>query len=205
MELASRSVVHLRDGLRGHVASAEIESRSGTIEVVLDDGRTIQAPAKALVRLADGEYRLDVAIPSSSSGLAVGSAEGEMVIPVVVEEAIVSKKEVVTGTVRVARTVTSREETVDLPLFRDEVEVRRVPVGRTIDAAPAIRQEGDTTIIPVVEEVLVVETRLRLVEELHVTRRRTEHHEPKVVTLRSEKATVERVDDARPARPLPMS
>lgn len=37
--------------------------------------------------------------------------------------------------------------------------------------APEIRTEGDVTIVPVLEEVLVVEKRLVLKEELHIRRR----------------------------------
>ncbi len=43
-----------------------------------------------------------------------------------------------------------------------------MPVGRVVDEAPAARAEGDTTIIPVVEERLVVVKQLFLVEEIHV-------------------------------------
>jgi len=62
-----------------------------------------------------------------------------------------------------------------------------------IDEAPEIRHEGDTTIIPVLEEVLVVEKRLILREELHIIRRREEHRDPQKVTLRKENVEVERV------------
>jgi stress response protein YsnF len=44
-------------------------------------------------------------------------------------------------------------------------------MGRIVETAPEIRTEGDVTILPVVEEVLVVEKRLVLKEELHIRRR----------------------------------
>jgi stress response protein YsnF len=66
-----------------------------------------------------------------------------------------------------------------------------VPAGRFIDAVPEIRHEGDVTIIPVVEEVAVVETRLWLREEVHVTRRRVTVEMPQTVTLRREELRVE--------------
>jgi len=88
------------------------------------------------------------------------------------EEAVVSKHEVETGRVRIRKTVRERREVVDQPLFREEIEVRRVPADRMLDAPLEVRQEGDTTIVPVMEEVLVVHKRLRLKEELHITRRR---------------------------------
>ncbi|MFD1693079.1 DUF2382 domain-containing protein [Azotobacter chroococcum] len=67
---------------------------------------------------------------------------------------------------------------------------------------PQVRQEGDVTVIPVLEEVLVVEKRLVLKEELRV--RRVVHEEPHSVpvTLRREQVTVERTPQkSRPPKP----
>ncbi len=58
------------------------------------------------------------------------------------------------------------------PLFREDCDVQRVEVKRIIDKPVEIRQDGDTLIIPLMEEVLVVERRLMLREELHIKRRR---------------------------------
>jgi stress response protein YsnF len=77
-------------------------------------------------------------------------------------------------------------------LVRERVEVETIPIGRRIDAMPAVRQEGDTTIVPVVEEVLYTERRLFLKEEVHIKRVRiTERHQETVV-LRHQEAVVER-------------
>ena len=75
----------------------------------------------------------------------------------------------------------------------EEVEVERVPVNRLVEGPVAVRQEGDTTIVPLVEEILVVEKRLMLKEELRITKRRVEEHAPQRITLRTEEATVERI------------
>jgi uncharacterized protein (TIGR02271 family) len=58
-----------------------------------------------------------------------------------------------------------------------------------------VRHVGDTMIIPLLEEVLVVEKRLMLKEELHVRKESVETHRPQRVMLRSEEAFVERVGD----------
>jgi Domain of unknown function (DUF2382) len=50
------------------------------------------------------------------------------------------------------------------------VEIERFPIGRPVDSAPAIRQQGDTTILSVFEEVFVVERKLVLKEEIHIKR-----------------------------------
>jgi stress response protein YsnF len=74
--------------------------------------------------------------------------------------------------------------------------VERMPVGRFVEAAPAIRQESDTTVYPVVVEVLVVEKRLRLVEEVRVTRRQATRHAREEIALRREEIAVEHVADS---------
>ena len=117
-----------------------------------------------------------------------------IVVPAVQEEASVTVREVETGGVRVHKTVSEQPHAVDAYLRRDEVVVEHVAIDRIVplSEAPGARQEGDTLIIPVLEEVLVVETRCRIKEEIHITRsQRTEHHAEHVV-LRSEDVTVER-------------
>ena len=113
------------------------------------------------------------------------------VIPVLREELRVSKREVETGRVVVHKTVSERDENVEMLLRRTDVSVERVPVGRTVTEAPASRQEGDVLIIPVLEEVLVVEKRLVLKEELHIRKTTTERTAHEVVRLRTETATIE--------------
>jgi uncharacterized protein (TIGR02271 family) len=118
------------------------------------------------------------------------------IIPVVEEQAVVRKRKRVTGAVRVRTVVREHEQVVDEPLAVETVEVERVPLGRWVEAAAAVRQEGETTVIPVLEEVVVVERRLRLVEEVRVTRRRTTERASERVTLRREEVVVERLDAA---------
>lgn len=113
------------------------------------------------------------------------------VIPVLREELKVSKREVETGRVVVHKTVSERDENVEMLLRRTDVSVERVPVGRTVTEAPASREEGDVLIIPVLEEVLVVEKRLVLKEELHIRKTTTERTAHEVVRLRTESVKIE--------------
>jgi uncharacterized protein (TIGR02271 family) len=77
------------------------------------------------------------------------------------------------------------EEAVSVgdPLFTEDVQVERVTINRMLDAPLEVRQDGDTTIIPVVEEVITVQKRLLLREEVRITRRRVEVREPRKLTL----------------------
>jgi uncharacterized protein (TIGR02271 family) len=116
----------------------------------------------------------------------------EEVIPLVEERVVVDKRRVESGRVRVRTRVETREEIVRAELARDEVIVDRVPIGREVQTVPDIRQEGEVTIMPVVEEVLVVEKRLVLVEEIHLRRRRTIEEYAQPVTLASQRAEIVR-------------
>jgi stress response protein YsnF len=118
------------------------------------------------------------------------------VIPVVEERAIVRKRKKLTGGVRVRTVVRETEETISEPLTTEEVEVERVPLGHWVEAPVPVRQEGDTTIVTLVEEVVVVEKRLRATEEVRITRQRTTSQPSQRVTLRREEAVVERLDAA---------
>ncbi len=118
------------------------------------------------------------------------------VIPLVEERAVILKRKKVTGGLRVRTVVRESEEVIDEPLTTDEIEVERVPLGRWVEAPIPIRQEGETTIITLLEEVAVVEKRLRATEEVRITRRRTVRQAAQHVTLRREEAVVERLDAA---------
>jgi stress response protein YsnF len=67
-----------------------------------------------------------------------------------------------------------------------------VPINRIVTEALPVRYEGDTTIISLLEEVLVVEKRLMLREEVHIKRVHKEVHKPQEVLLREERVEVVR-------------
>ena len=111
------------------------------------------------------------------------------------EELAVVKEKLETGRVRVSTRTHEREAVVDEDLARERVEIETIPMNLRIDAMPQVRQEGDTTIIPVVEEQLVVERRLMLKEEVRIRRvRSTVRHQEKV-KLRYQEAVVTRQED----------
>ena len=109
------------------------------------------------------------------------------------EELEVTRLLVKGQTVRVSTRTTTHDQDVDEPLTQETVQVERVVIGRAIEAAPPVRVEGDVTIIPVVEETLIVERRLILKEEIHMRRVRTIEHHRETVTLRRQEAEVTRL------------
>ena len=78
-----------------------------------------------------------------------------------------------------------------------------MPLDLLVDARPAIRQEGDTIIVPVVEEIMVVEKRLLLKEEIHIRRQQVVQHIRQPVRLRSEEVSLEREPPLNPNNVTP--
>ena len=123
---------------------------------------------------------------------------GKLVVPVVHEQFRVDKHTVDTGRgVRIHKSVSEQRHTIEEELLRDAVAVRRVAVDRIVppSQAPVTRQEGDTLIVPVLEEVLVVEKRLRIREEIHITRTHSPQLHAETDTLRTEQVANERFDE----------
>ena len=123
----------------------------------------------------------------------IPSAAETDIVPLLEEEAHIRKREVSTGTVRIRTAVDTVEEMARAELHGETVEVLRVPVDRVVDQAPPTRTEDGVTIVPVLEEVLFVEKRLVLKEELHIRRHATTETVEMPVTLRKQRAIVERV------------
>lgn len=130
--------------------------------------------------------------PTSTPLDAVTAGAEGLRIPILQEEVTVETREQELERVRVVTSSSTAQVAVDATLERDEVEVRRVPVGREVTEAPAIREDGDLTIVPVLEERLIVEKRLFLVEEIHLVRRRVSKTVSIPAELRRTKVEIER-------------
>lgn len=108
------------------------------------------------------------------------------------ERVDVDKRVRETGRVTVSTVTHTRDQVVEELLSDQRVEVEHVVVDRVVEEMPAVREEGDTIIIPIVEEVVVVERRLMLRKEVRITRVRSTRHHHEVVQLRSQEVVVSR-------------
>ena len=114
----------------------------------------------------------------------------EIRIPIIREELVVGKETIETGKVRIEKSVSTEEVSFDLSLTEESYKVVRVPKNEEVAVTPAIRHEGDLTIIPVVREVAVIQKKLMLVEEIHVRRSLTPRETTLHETIRSEEVEV---------------
>lgn len=119
--------------------------------------------------------------------------EAGTTISIIEETLQVEKRVVETGTVRLHKRVQEYQETLDEPLIVRTFDVQRVALNRPVESTPTVRQEGETTIYPLVEEQLVLTKQLILKEEVRITKRETERRDNQVVNLRRESLTVERI------------
>ncbi len=171
-----------KTGAQGRVLG-ELDAADGHMVVVEFEGNEYQLPRDTLVAQGDDSFLL----PLSLSELALA----RQVIPVVHEEVDIGKR-VVSEQVRVYTAVRERPEAVNVELEDIEVSVEHVPVGRVLEGKAEMRTEGDVTIIPIVEERVVVTKQLYLKEEVRITRKRTTRTHTDTVTLREEEVKVER-------------
>lgn len=160
----------------------------------------------AVVDFGDRRHRLSRDLleprPDGSFALALNADEletletnpsaEEYVIPLVEEELVIGKREQ-QQRLRVHKQVGTRTEHIEVPLLRSEFEIERVPIGRPVDEAPEAREEDGVTIIPVMEERLVLHKQLVLKEEIHLIRRQVTETYRDEVTLREEEVSVERL------------
>ena len=114
-------------------------------------------------------------------------------MPLLEEHAKIDKRTVTTGKVRVVTHTETVEETVR-PFSRERKrEIVAVELDQTGSGpAPLIRTEDGVTIIPILEEVLVVEKRLLLKREIRISKRSTTETVEIPVSLRRQRAKVER-------------
>lgn len=199
-----------QNGVEGTIvdeAALSIDSAQRLL-VRFQNGKQVLVPRELLNLQKDGRYHLAANIEAlmtnqgtpgqtDISHTSIASSEdatGELplVIPVVEERVQVQTRLSETGRVELHKTVHEHTEVVDPPLQSEEIEIERVAVNRIVDEPIPIRHEGDTMIISLLEEVLVVEKRLVLREEVHIKKLQKEVHDPQEVLLRKEQVEVVR-------------
>ena len=171
------------------IVAGELNLARAYTELRMSNGQVVRLPTEILHSGGGRTPDFSGSHPASSE---LQSDAASLVVPIVEEQLIVGKRTVATGTVRLEKTVQEYQQALDEPLAVRTFDIERVVLNRVIDAVPEVRQEGDTTIYPLIEERLILTKELILKEELHVTKRDTERRDTQVVTLLREHMTVER-------------
>lgn len=113
-------------------------------------------------------------------------------IPIVEETVSLGTRRVPGDRVRISTRTEEVDHLLPAELSSVAVDVSRVAVGRKVDAVPEVVTTDDLTIIPVVEERLVVTRELYLREEIHVRRVHTVETVEIPATTRRQIAEIDR-------------
>jgi uncharacterized protein (TIGR02271 family) len=106
----------------------------------------------------------------------------------------VDKQPVKTGEVRVGKRVVEEEQAVDVPVTREEVQVRRRSVDRPASGAST---QGETIVIPVTEERATATKDARVVEEIEIDKVARQETQRVGDTVKKEEFEIEGDDETR--------
>ena len=131
----------------------------------------------------------------------MNAKQDDVVVPIVHEELHADAIPVETGGVRVTKHIEGHDEILEQELRKGRVEVRRVKTDRVVDGPQPVQRSGNKLVIPIVSEVLHVEKRWVVTEEIHLTQIEERETVRQKVRVNHEEAEVERLDQAGNAVP----
>jgi len=159
--------VRLSNGLKGTVlrTSRFLDKREFNT-VKLSNGTELNVPSAALKPQQDGSFYLQDGQIHTATQPEGGSKPSSVETPL------------------------DDEASIDPSLFKEEIDVQRVPVNRVLDAPVETRIENGVTIIPVMEERLKVEKQLILREEIRIVKKRTTVRDARIASLGKDRGRV---------------
>lgn len=189
-----RTEVEDATGIRGEVTGMSTDERE--LVVTLHNNIKINVPLSRLNMTDPHLFRFDSNFQDlKNSGDSESQAQADtIVIPVTEEFPVVRKQFVDSAKLKIKKTVNSRVEMIKEDLNQERVEVERIKIDKILNQPAGVRTEGDVIIVPVQEEVLVVEKRILLKEEIHIRRHFQKETQTYQVELRREEVTVEKKD-----------
>lgn len=176
-----QGVTVIRDDQK--IGTVVAQDERGYCVIEFEDNSRIVITPELLIPQEDGRYCVSI------------TGAEELILPVIEEQIIIEKERIPRGVVRVNKRVETREKEVDATTTHEEVIVERIPINKLVeDSSPKVRKERGVLIIPVVEEVVVIQKRLLLVEEVHISKQRTQKTQPHSVILQREVIEIERTE-----------
>ena len=186
-----------RHGVEGRLHQVTLDTAHRPFaRVRLADGAHVSVPFELLQHEDNGGYHLP-----ASWGDFTSRTDTVTTIPVVEERVQVDVRPAPERTLRIRRRVVSEPQVVETPMWHERIEVERVAVDQLVDEMPSPREDGDVLIIPCVEEVVVVEKRLRVREELRVRIVREQRIHRETVQLRRHEIEIDSAEQPVPKHP----
>lgn len=157
----------------------------------------LRVPRALIERVEPDTLYLNVnrrSVPRASAAVAATHRlkdEGSRVSVRALEEVVeVTPRVVETGYVSIQKKIDEYLDEQTVRLRQNEVQVERVPVDEIIAEYIEPYMEGDIYVVPVIEEEIIVQRRLRLKEELRVHRSVVERDETVRTPFRRERVVV---------------
>jgi uncharacterized protein (TIGR02271 family) len=151
---------------------------------------SIRSPREVHLRVTRDEAREHGGGLVSDSALARDAGDG-LRIPILEERLVPGKRPVDLGELRIHKYVEEVEEVISQPVTRDDLVIERVPINRPLEAPVEPREEGEWLVVPIMEEVLVVQKRLMLAEEVRIRKRQVSEAQEVRGTVRRERVELE--------------
>lgn len=125
------------------------------------------------------------------------SRDQDVNIPVREEELSVDKQRGEVGRAAIHKDVVEEEESVNIPVTHERVEIERVPVDKDLadDAVSAQNWQDKDIVMPVMGEEVVTEKRPRVKEEIHIHKEPITETERVSETVRKERVNVDGLDE----------
>ncbi|HUS14744.1 MAG TPA: YsnF/AvaK domain-containing protein [Chloroflexia bacterium] len=187
---AARVIEVRREGARADAAALHIPAR--LVAQVLENTVLLNVSCDEAIRMAESPDQQTTQLetvtaaasqttrqapvvhdrPAMATGRTHEMAGDSMTVPIVEETLVPVKQWREAGALEVRKTVRTVTQDLDVPVRYEEASVERVPINRVLADGEtlAARQDGDTLIVPVVHEEVIVQKRRVLVEELRITK-----------------------------------
>ncbi|WP_391488026.1 DUF2382 domain-containing protein [Leclercia tamurae] len=106
-------------------------------------------------------------------------------------------KKVVDRRVRITRATRVDEKNITAELTQENADIKRFAKNEVLEAQniPQIRQEGDVTIIPIIEERVEIIKHYVLTEEIHIIKKRSTERHQEIIRLRSQEIIISTEDE----------
>jgi len=142
----------------------------GVITTAMDTTAAAR-PATTTVPIPQVPSPLAGRVPPNQVRAEVLTADS-VTVPVIEETLVPVTQWQEAGALEIRKSVHVVNQELDVPVQYEEATVERVPVNRVLAAGETLapRQDGDTLVIPIVHEELMVVKRQVLVEEVRITK-----------------------------------
>ncbi|MCT4715302.1 YsnF/AvaK domain-containing protein [Enterobacteriaceae bacterium H18W14] len=134
---------------------------------------------------------------SKNSGTKGEMSDTKNSVPLAEEHVEVGTKKVVDRRVSIRRTTRTTGKLIETDLMRENVLIKRLSKNEALEPGniPQTRQEGEVTIIPVIEERIEIIKHYVLKEEIHIIKKVSQETYQENIILRSQEINISTEDE----------